>query len=337
MSWDLSDLGLAEAEWELEASFTSGALVLFFARRSAPQSVNSITAGVVPVAHCYIPSVSNTTWHTCSRNFEKEKEVRCWLVRLGSSPGRGRIVSSLWKFSPLARRPPLAPFNLRHLPNQFCVNSLSVHWIIGDLYDGGLIILGGIFNRLVFLNLIIYLFLAVLVFIAALGLSQVVEEGYSSPWCTGFSLCWLLCCRAQAPEWGVGLCSWAMGLAVCVACGIFLTGAWLHVPCIGRWISVHWYLIGKSHTGNYLTSVSEKAIVSRDRVLGSYRYQQLRSLLWTYGFNNCHWLSPSMSIEAQCCWAPKLVFVVFKVTCWDESHLFTPHSWSGHSVPGPGE
>ena len=51
------------------------------------------------------------------------------------------------------------------------------------------------------INLFTYLFIFGCIgsFVAADGLSLIAASGgYSSLWCAGFSLQWLLCCRAQA-------------------------------------------------------------------------------------------------------------------------------------------
>ena len=171
---------------------------------------------------------------------------------------------------------PLAPFNLRHLPNQFCVHLLSVHWIIGDLYDYGLIILGGIFfNRLVFFK---YKYLLIfgcpclhcctgafsscrggLLFTVVHGLfavlaSLVAEHRLLSEQAPAAEPCGLSCVCGM---WNLPAPGFEP-MSPALADGFLST-----VPS------------GKSHTGNYFDSCPEKAVVSKDRVLGSYRYQQL--------------------------------------------------------------
>ena len=113
-----------------------------------------------------------------------------------------------------------------------------------------------------FKNLFICLFL----FLAALGLRccthglslVAASGGYSSLWCTGFSLCWLLLlwstgsrragfssCGVRAQQlWLAGSRAqaqqfWHMGLDAPRHVGSSWTRAQTHVPCIGRQILNH--------------------------------------------------------------------------------------------------
>ena len=73
----------------------------------------------------------------------------------------------------------------------------------------------------------------------------VVSRGYSSLWCTGFSLQWLLCCRAQAQghtgfstvaPWldSTGSIVVAHGLSCSVACRVFSDQGSLNL-CLFHW------------------------------------------------------------------------------------------------------
>ena len=112
------------------------------------------------------------------------------------------------------------------------------------------------------LNAFIYLFIyfwLCWVFVAAHGLSLVaVSGGYSSLWCAGFSLRWLLLLRSMGSR-HTGFSSCGMGLSSCgswaLECrlsscgsrgsvaprhvGSSRTRARTRVPCIGRWILNH--------------------------------------------------------------------------------------------------
>ena len=92
------------------------------------------------------------------------------------------------------------------------------------------------------INLFIYLFIyfwLCWVSVAALGLSVVAaSRGYSSLWCAGFSLWWLLSLwstgsRAQAQY------LWHTGLVALRHVGSSRTRARTRVPCIGRWSLNH--------------------------------------------------------------------------------------------------
>ena len=91
--------------------------------------------------------------------------------------------------------------------------------------------------KLLFLNLFIYLFLAALglrsVFVAACGLSLAAASGgYSSLWCAGFSLQWLLLLQSTGSRhvgsvavarglYSAGSVAVVNGLSCSVACGTF--------------------------------------------------------------------------------------------------------------------
>ena len=109
-----------------------------------------------------------------------------------------------------------------------------------------------------FLNLFIYFWLC-WVFIAVRGLSLVaVSRGYSSLWCAGFSLRWLLLLQSTGSRrMGFSSCStwaqqlwltgsrvqaqqlWRTGLVALQHVGSSQTRAQTHVPCIGRRILNH--------------------------------------------------------------------------------------------------
>ena len=85
------------------------------------------------------------------------------------------------------------------------------------------------------------------VFVAACRLSLVVvSRGYSSLWCAGFSLWWLLLLRSTG-SWCAGFSScgtwaqflWRMGLVAPQHLGSSRTRARIRVPCIGRQILNH--------------------------------------------------------------------------------------------------
>ena len=122
---------------------------------------------------------------------------------------------------------------------------------------------GGCFSfNFYFFNKFIYLFIyfwLCWVFIAACGLSLVVaSRGYSSLWCAGFSLSWLLLlwstgsrhagfssCGTQAQQLWLTGCSaqaqllWRTGLVAPRHVGSSRTRAQTRVPCIGRRILNH--------------------------------------------------------------------------------------------------
>ena len=104
----------------------------------------------------------------------------------------------------------------------------------------------------VFIFYFLNLFILFILFLAALGLrccarafSSCGEQGYSSLWCTGFSLQWLLLLRSTGSRHaGFGSCglrvldyrlsSYGTGLGAPWHVGSFRTRARTHVPCIGR-------------------------------------------------------------------------------------------------------
>ena len=98
-----------------------------------------------------------------------------------------------------------------------------------------------------FINLFIY-FWQCCVFIAARGLSLVaVRGGYSSWWCVGFSLQWLLLLQSTGSRHvGFSTCGvwaqqlWCTGLVAPRHVGSSRTRARTHVLCIGRRILNHW-------------------------------------------------------------------------------------------------
>ena len=80
---------------------------------------------------------------------------------------------------------------------------------------------------------LIYLFLAVLGLCCCAGLSLVAASGgYSSLWCAGFSLRWLLLLRSTDSR--------HVGLVAPRHVGSSRTRARTPVPCIGRRILNHW-------------------------------------------------------------------------------------------------
>ena len=97
-----------------------------------------------------------------------------------------------------------------------------------------------------FFNLFIYFWLR-WVFIAAHGLSLVAaSRGYSSLWCTGFSLRWFLLLQSKGSRYaGFSNCGaqaqqlWCMGLVAPRHVGSSRTRARTRVPCIGRQILNH--------------------------------------------------------------------------------------------------
>ena len=100
----------------------------------------------------------------------------------------------------------------------------------------------------------IYLFSQL--FLAAQGLGRlslvVASGGFSSLWCTGFSLQWLLSLRSMDCRVHVGLLVAihrlqtmgtvvvAQGLSRSSACGIFPDQGWNHVLRTARWILNYW-------------------------------------------------------------------------------------------------
>ena len=98
-----------------------------------------------------------------------------------------------------------------------------------------------------FFHLFIYLFWLRWVFVAARGLSLVATIGaYSSLWCMGFSLRWLLLLWSTGSRCvGFSSCSmraqqlWLAGLVAPQHVGSSRTRDRTHVPCIGRWILNH--------------------------------------------------------------------------------------------------
>ena len=99
-----------------------------------------------------------------------------------------------------------------------------------------------------FIYLFIYFWLH-WVFVAMHGLSLVVASGgYSSLWCAGFSLRWLvLLWSTGSRHAGFSSCGsraqaqqlWRMSLAALWHVGSSQTRARTRVPCIGRWILNH--------------------------------------------------------------------------------------------------
>ena len=107
-------------------------------------------------------------------------------------------------------------------------------------------------------------FLFICLWLAAHRFSPVAASGgCSSPWCTGFSLQWLLLLWSTGLERRLG--SWHMDL-VSEAYGVFLDHT--HVPCLGRRIVNHW-------TTRFLNKLS----------LSWFTFKKLLSLgcLWTTG------------------------------------------------------
>ena len=96
------------------------------------------------------------------------------------------------------------------------------------------------------INLFIYYWLRWVV-IAVHRLSLVVVSwGYSSLWCMGFSLWWLLLLRSIGSRCvGFSSCGiralllWCTGLAAPRHVGSSWTGVWTYVPCIGRQLLNH--------------------------------------------------------------------------------------------------
>ena len=105
------------------------------------------------------------------------------------------------------------------------------------------------FNKLkkLFIYAFIYLWLH-WVFVAACRLSLVVASwGYSSLWCAGFSLRWLLLLQSVGSRYaGISSCGmwaqelWHTGLVAPWHAGSSRTRARTRVPYIGRWILNHW-------------------------------------------------------------------------------------------------
>ena len=119
-----------------------------------------------------------------------------------------------------------------------------------------------VFLKIIFLVYFIYLFIYFWlrwVFLAACGLSLVAASGgYSSLWCAGFSLLWLLLLRSTGSKCtGFSSCGtwaqqlwlagsraqvqelWHTGLVAPRHVGSSRTRARTRVPCIGRWILNH--------------------------------------------------------------------------------------------------
>ena len=140
------------------------------------------------------------------------------------------------------------------------------------------------------------------VFVAACGLSLVAESwGYSSLWCVGFSLWWLLLLwstgsrctgfssygkRAQQ-LWFAGSRVqaqqlWHTGLVALRHVGSSRTGAQTRVPCIGRWILNHCAtrevllltLICPSSNPKYLRTQSLKLELTVTQVWSTFKKEQ---------------------------------------------------------------
>ena len=78
------------------------------------------------------------------------------------------------------------------------------------------------------------------VFIAGCGLSLVVVRGgYSSLWCSGFSLWWLLLLQSTGSRC-TGFSNCSTGLLTLRHVGSSRTRDWTCVPCIIRWILNYW-------------------------------------------------------------------------------------------------
>ena len=110
-----------------------------------------------------------------------------------------------------------------------------------------------------FLNFLFIYFWLRWVFVAARGLSLVeANRGYSSLWCTGFSLRWLLLLQSTGSRHvGFSSCGtwaqqlwlagsrvkaqqlWRTGLVAPQHVGSSWTRDQTHVPCVGRWILNH--------------------------------------------------------------------------------------------------
>ena len=126
--------------------------------------------------------------------------------------------------------------------NNFQVNKYTYIIIFRTIYYYSLVqVYHNLFYLFLYLNLfILFIYFWLLwVFIAAHRLSLVVVcRGYSSLWCTGFSLQWLLLLqstgsRAQAQQ------LWRTGLVTLQHVGSSRTRARTRVPCIDRWILNH--------------------------------------------------------------------------------------------------
>ena len=80
-----------------------------------------------------------------------------------------------------------------------------------------------------------------LVFVAALRLSLVVVSGgYTSLWCTGFSLLWLLLLNSTGFRVHGLQQLWHTGLVALQHVKSSRTMGQTHVPCIDRQILNHW-------------------------------------------------------------------------------------------------
>ena len=107
------------------------------------------------------------------------------------------------------------------------------------------------FKKIILFHLFIFIYLVLFclpwVFIAPCGLSLVAASGgYSSLWCAGFSLSWLLLLRSMGSRHvGFSSCStraqqlWLTGLVAPRHVGASRTRDRTHVPCIDSWIFNH--------------------------------------------------------------------------------------------------
>ena len=189
-----------------------------------------------------------TTWMNLenimlSNRSQSQKTVQCCMI------------SYIWKF----RMGKSLETENRLVVAQGWVDRTEVKGVIAKGYES----LSFSFFFLINLFVLFIYFWLRWVFVATCRLSQVAaSRGYSSLWCTGFLLQWLLVAehglqahglqqlwlagsRAQAQQlWLTGSRAqaqqlWRMGLVAPWHVGSSLTRARTCVPCIGRWILNH--------------------------------------------------------------------------------------------------